>query len=498
MKIKLNLLSFLQSLSFGDGEEGGGGGGVVSSPDTVSADTASSPDALAESGSESQSSVTDSEQQTASTGDDPLKDVPTIEELQEQVAQKVPYAQALAQLRPAYERTKQELSQFDAWKPLAEKQVDPSVALANHELVSLLHSPVEGKPDEYTTKPFLERLETESPGSVDQIFSDLLSYPVPGQDGKLDTLVRHLYRSHGLNPDNIAQYQALDKGTLGIASGIVSADDLAKIDPQFHDAFKALSPANRTDILTLLQSGSEVDRLNVAENLRNAQSALEAQKFREQIENNQKSQEQAQQQALEREIQSESTAAIEQVTSEIYNSIKQSLASQITVSSDPLINESYQAGVMSNLYTLLDPAGRKLILEPLLAKMGVSLDSTIAGVQVPFDQTVNRLAERTAAAKRYEKYGDQMRARQAMSEASQARQLLTAKLNQIALKLASPTANLVKGNGNAGATARVVPSGNGAQSKSGGNPFDLPAGVQPFSREADEHHARVRAMLSQN
>lgn len=474
MKIKLNLLSFLLPLF--EMETGEGGGGVAStSPDAVSMDTASSPDVLAESGSEqSQPSVTGSEQPTDAVSDDPLKDIPTLEELQAQVAQKVPHAQALAQLRPAYESAKEQLGQFESWKPLVEKQIDPAVALANHELVSLLHSsdPNSTNPDDFSTVPFLQKAEADSPGVVDQMYKDMAQFTVE-RDGVVDTVLRHQVRAWGLNPDNIGQYKALENGTLNVASGIVNSEELAKIDPQYHDAFKALSPSNRADILALLRpDGNETDRLNATENLRNAHEALEAKKFREQIQQREESDRQAQQQRLEQEIQTESQTAIDQATSEIYSSIQKSLASQVKISSDELVNESHQVGVLSNLYTLLDPAGRKLILEPLLAKMGVSLDSTIAGVQVPFDQTVNRFTERLAAAKRFEKYGDQMRARQALSEASQARQLLTAKLNQIALKLAQPTAQAVAGNGNVGATARTVPNGNQASQNGNHNPYD--------------------------
>lgn len=472
----------------------------ASSPDAASLDAgqSSSPELAETSGAQTESSVDNvqvAEEQVV-TEDDPLKDVPTVEELKQLAEQKIPHAEALARLRTAYEASKEQLKPFESWKPVIEQIGDPAQVQANQELFNLLYSPVDGDPNDYTTAPFLQRLEQDSPGAVDKLYRDLTGFQTE-IDGQRDTVVRHMVRSWGLNPDNIEKYKQLENGTLPVASGIVSSDDLAKIPAQFQEGFKALPSQAQTDILALSQSQNESDRLTAQAYLQNAQQSVEAQKFREQIQQQQEQQRRAEEAQIEQAIETESSQAIEQITSEIYSSIHQSLASQVKVSSNELENEAYLTGVMSNLYTLLDPAGRKLTLEPLLNKLGVSLDSTIAGQQVRFDDTVQRLVERTSAAKRFEHYGDQRRAQIAKSEATQARQILTAKLNQIALKLAHPVAQArANGNGNLGATARQVPNGNGVQQSTSGNPFELPPGVQPFSPEAEKHYLAVTRSLA--
>ncbi len=491
----MNLLNFLLPLSFFDGELGGGGDVSAASPAAEPSGDAASSAVVTETSGAQESIVDNVQVAEEQAEDDPLKDVPTVEELKQMAEQKIPHAEALSRLRSAYEAAKEQNKPFEAWKPVIEQIGDPAQVQANQELFNLLYSPT-NDPNDYSTTPFLQRLEQDSPGSVDKLYRDLTSFQTE-IDGQRDTVVRHMVRSWGLNPDNIEKYRQLENGQLPVASGIVNPEQLASIPAQFHEGFKSLPSQAQQDILALSQSPEESNRLTAQTYLQHAQNSVESQKFREQIQQQQEAQRKAEEAQLEQTIQTESEQAIEQITSEIYSSIHQSLASQVKISANEIENEAYLTGVMSNLYTLLDPAGRKLTLEPLLQKLNISLDSTIAGQQVPFDQTVQRLIERTSAAKRFEHYGDQRRAQIAKSEAAQARGILTAKLNQIALKLAQPTANArANGNGNLGATARQVPNGNGVQQQNGNSPFALPPGVQPFSPEADAHYLAVTRSLA--
>lgn len=507
MKTKLNLLAFLLPLCEIEMNSEGAG---ASSPAPAVIAAADSPSALAETsteqstaGDENAVEGTKAPEQSA----DPLEGLPSLEELEQQAANNVPYAKGLHSVRGAYEALKAEtgpvIEQFTPWKDAIEKIGDPTQAQTAYELTRLLHSPViengVAKPDSFTTRPFLERLETESPGAVDQIFADLLVFPVPDENGKEDTLVRHLYRSHGLDPDRLEDYRNID--TLRGASGIVTAEQLQGIDPKFHGAFKALSQAQRDDILAQKgtdEKGNTVYPPAAQDYLQDKMEALEARQFREQFQNDQKAQGQAKQAQLEQEIQTESDSAISTARKEIYNSIYQTLAS-VNVSSDELENEFHRSGIMSNLYTLLDPVGRELILEPLLKKAGISLDSQIAGVQVPFDDTLNSFEQSTRAAKRFEKQGRNWDASEARKDATKARQLLTAKLSQIARKFAQPALNgaangKIAGNGDLGATARTVPSGNAVQQQVSENPYD--ANPHPFgTQEYIAYNRRIDKQL---
>lgn len=480
-------------LYFAEGDPGGGGDVQTDTSPSVepSGDAASS--AVTESSDDQQidaGTVQASEQESAE--DDPLKDVPTVEELNQLAEQKVPHAQALARLRTAYEASKEQLKPFEAWKPVIESIPDPATVQSNHELLSLLYSPSQsGDPNDYSTAPFLERLEQDSPGSIDKMYRDLTGMAVE-INGQRDTLTRHMVRSWGLNPDNLEKYRQLENGTLPVASGIVNSEDLAKIPQAYQEGFKSLPAQAQKDILALTQSENESERLMAQTYLQNAQQAREAQTFREQVEQ----QRQAEQRRLEVEtaqkIETESQQAIDQLTSEVYDSIRQSLA-QVKVSSNELENELHVGSQMALLYTAIDPAGRKMILDPLLSKLGISLDSAVGGVQVRFDDVVNTIAQKTAEAVKWTHLRDTRQANLAKAAATQARQILTAKLNQVASKLASPARS--NGNGN-GATARQLPSGNGLQQQSNSNPYELPEGIEPFTAEARAYRASVDRQMA--
>lgn len=452
----------------------GGGGGVQadSSPsaESVQTDNAASPTALAE------SSVTNAGSETATDGQasestDPLEGIPSAEELEQQVAQNVPYAKGLQSLRGAYEALKTDHEPLKAWKDIA-GSTDPATVQSNQELLGLLYSPTQnGNPNDYSTTPFLERIEQDSPGSLDKVYRDLTGMAVE-INGQRDTLTRHMVRSWGLNPDNLEKYRQLENGTLSVASGIVSTEDLAKIPQAYHEGFKALPAQAQRDILSLNGSEHEADRLTAQAYLQNAQQAVDAQTFREGVERERQATQQAKEADTQRKIDTESQTAIDQLTSEVYDSIRQNLA-QVKVSTDELENELHVGRHMALLYTAIDPAGRKMILDPLLAKLGVSLDSSIAGVQVRFEDTVNTIDQKTREAIRWEHYGDKRQAAAAKAAANQSRQILTAKLNQVAMKLVAPA----KPNGD-GATARMIPSGNGLQQQGSQNPYD--ANPHPF------------------
>lgn len=478
MKTKLNLLAFLLPL-FEMEISGGGAGdasGAISPPPASFDEAASSAANLAET-STGEQPIAGSEtavdgQQPTEQSVDPLEGLPSLEELEQQAAANVPYAKGLASLRAAYESTKPQLEEYKAlqpWKDVADKIGDPVQAQSAYELQGLLHSAVPNStdPNDFTTVPFLQKIEADSPGTVDQLYADCGTFPIE-VDGVVDTVARHRFRQWGLNPDNIENYKALDSGTLSVASGIVKPDELVGIDARYHDAYRSLSVAKRADIQTL--KTTEGGEAIIEEDLRNASRALEVDKYMKQQEVDKAQAVASRQQTLESEIQAESQASLYQATSEIYTSIHKNLAQQVKFSSDELSNELHLAGIMSNLYTLLDPEGRKLILDPVLQKAGVVLDST-------FDATVNRFAERLSAAKRFEKMGDTMRQRAALSESTQARQMLTAKLNSIAMKFAQPTSAAVtanaQANGNltAGTPARMIPNGNVAAQNGNGNPF---------------------------
>jgi len=405
-----------------------------------------------------------------------------------------PHVQAVIQMRQELRQRDQRLDEFkglETWKPVVEAIGDPAQAQVAHELVGLLHSPVEGQPNQYSTKPFLDRVDQESPGVANQLFADLLSYPVPDDMGKVDTLVRHLYRSHGLDPDRIEDYRNID--TLR-ASGVVTADDLSAIPEKYHPAFKALSASQREDILAQQQT-DDTGRVSYPaatfDYLQDKAEALEARQWREKDEQAKQQTAQQEQVQFEQQVQQAIYTDIFAEVKTIHDSIYKNLSSQFTFSSDATINSLEYGKIMATLATLQNPAYR-FVAENALRSVGVTLNG--------FDELTNRWEDRRSAYTQFKANGDNLQANRALSEATAAKQQILTKLNDYALRLGKASGERAsgvaaqQGSQLEAATARFVPSGTGQQQQGSDNPYmqnPHPVGTQEyyaFNRKIDKEY----------
>jgi len=462
--------------------------GVIAPDPAVIAAADSSP--AQESSSADVDNVIVEEGQQAAQEDDPLKDVPSLEELEQQAANKVPYAQALKQLRTAYEGVKPQVDQFTPWKEVVETVGDPVQAKTAFELVKALRTPVEGT-NEYTTKPFLSQLDTQfGEGTTNQVFHDLLTYEVADENGQVDTMVRHMYRSHGLDPDRIQDYRNID--TLR-ASGVVTAEDLQLIPTQFHDAFRSLSKDGQDDILELIRARDTNPQygLRAEEHLRNAQDALQAREWREQQVRAEREAAEHQQVELQQKVAQAVEGDISTEVKSIHDSIYQNLSSQFTFSSDATQNSLEHSKIMATLATLQNPTYR-FVAEEALKSAGVVLNG--------FDELANRWEVERSKFVAYKAAGQENTwdAREALSKSTVAKQQILAKLNDYALKLAQASGERAAGVATqregqlSAATSRYVPSGNGQVQQGNSNPYmnnPHPIGSQEyyaFYRELDK------------
>ena len=462
------------------------------------------PPPSADAGSASVDSSTTTETSTAQTGQpssdviaddgsatagtqvaDPLAGIPTLEEAQKLMEQNVPNAEAVVRLRTALNERDELYKPLETWKPLAEKNLDPSLLSDAYEMVTGLHSRVidpvtqQEVPDRFTTRPFLEKLETDSPGTTDQLFSDLLTFQVQGPNGP-ETMVRNLVRSWGLDPDRIEDYRNIDARVP--SSGFVTPDQLVGIDPELHDAFKALSQVQREDILAMKDQGTNTYPPAALEYLNDKAEALEARKFREQFAQQQETAKQEAQAKFEQETQEAVTKDISTVVETMHDSIQKRLSSQWQPSSDEVQSEIEYAKVMGSLFSLLDPGLRKATTKAL-ERAGVPLDPKFDGLVAALE------AERTAVV-RHARYGDRLQAGQAQSRANLAQNQLLAMLENYAMALAQPSANRLQANAQNlvaslnGATARHVPTNGNTSLNSGPrNPYDEnphPLGTQEY------------------
>jgi len=399
-----------------------------------------------------------------------------------------PHVQAVIQLRQQLRERDQRLDEFKPltdWKPIVEKIGNPAQAQTAYELTQSLFSSPEGQ--EYSTLPFLQNADKQRPGVANQLFHDLLTYRVPDENGAEDTLVRHMYRAHSLDPDRIEDYRNID---MLRASGVVTAEDLGKVPEQFREAFKSLSKDGQDDILELIRARDENPQANASfglraeEHLRNAQAALEAKTWREKDEQTKREAAEQQQaqfqqqvaQAVEQDIVSESQT--------MYDSIHKSLSSQVTFSSDATVNSLECDKILSVVANLQSPYPiyRDMAARALKA-VGVDVNG-FSELASRFEHERGKYVALKAAGQENTWDGQD-----ALSKSETAKQQILVRANDYALKLAkaggerAATAAAQTGSQLETATARFVPSGTGQAQQGNANPYmnnPHPVGSQEY------------------
>jgi hypothetical protein len=407
-----------------------------------------------------------------------------------------PQVQAIIQMRGELRERNQRLDSYkplDSWRPLAESIGDPALAQSAHELVSAIHTPDTNNPSGFTSRPFLERLETESPGAVDQLFSDTLTLQIQDPTGNPTTVVRELVKSWGLDPDRFDDYRSID--TLR-ASGIVTAEDISKIPEKYHSAFKSLSSAAREDLLAM----RETNPVAMEEYLRNANDALEARTWREKDETAKREAQQAAQVKFEQDTAQAVDQDIVTEIKAISDSVHQILSSQFTFSSDATVNDLEHTKILSVLGNLQSPY-------PVYRDMAVKALKAVGVEPNGFEELANRLSERREAYVRFNAMGDKMQAGRALSEATFAKQQILAKVNDYASRLAkasgqrAATAAAAQGSQLAAASGRFVPTGNGQVPQGTQNPYEAnphQIGSQEyyaFNRKVDKEYSLTNASV---
>jgi hypothetical protein len=338
-----------------------------------------------------------------------------------------------------------------------------------------------------------------SPGAANALLFDLLGYQVADENGRMDSMVRHMYRSHGLDPDRVEDYRNID--TIR-ASGAVTSDDLAGIPERFHDAFRALSTTQRDDILAQRQldaTGRAVYSPAAMEYLQDKAEALEARQWRERDEQARAQQAEVDRQQFEQQLQTEILQDVTTEAQSIRDSILQNLSSQVTFSSDPLQDKLTKAGIMALVQQVQSPYPyQQQAALAMLKEAGIEPNG--------FGELLNRFEERRGAYKRFEAMGDQLQARRALSEATVAKQQILARANDYTLRLAQANGERVAAQASqqAGqlqaATARFVPSGSQAQQGST-NPYEdnpYPIGSQEYfayNRRLDKEYKLTGASM---
>lgn len=469
--MKIPIFKLLQLLFFEDAGLSGGGG-ESSPPAVVENPPADAPNGDGEQG--------EPEKEAAA----PFTVPETDDDLAEVI--NTPHGQNIAQLRQHARTLDADLrtfkGEYEPWKPLVEQIGDPEQAKYYHETFSGLHQPVvdpnTNQPTgRYSSLSGLQRMEKEQPGIVDEIFSDLLVMRVPDESGKMDTLLNHLYRSNGLDPSRLDDYKNIDARTV---NGLVTAEELAAVPPQYQAAYKRLPESLRGVWKDLSDSEKQY-------HLDTSKTALDTEELRQQIANRERQETENAQRELSARVEQKQLESLSTHTQTIYKSIRDNISSQIKFSeADEALNSAQLGGIMTKLYCAIDPAASFLVEDEFKAA-GVNLDFPDAKWQ----EVIEAFTDADSQAVKLAEEGQIADARKARTKANGYQAKIVARLNSAGLALAErASGHIVTKSQIPGATARISPNGQAMSQNGNGNPY----GDNPHPLGSPEYKAFNRSL----
>lgn len=453
-------------------------------PDTSAADSST---ALGTSGASSEAQSTgdviatgEQSQQTQET--DIFAGIPSLDELQQEVERRTPYAEGLHRLRSELERVKPEVELATKWKPLGEIG-EPDELRAAYEQRQKLFSPVVNQTTqqpEYderglqkrTSHPWLEEMEKETPGFIPRHFNDLLRYEYTDANGQKSNMAQVYFRGIGLDVDRYDDYLNIDKLLAQTNGGVVTEAELAAIPEADREAYKTF-PASLREVWHSIAPDEQKWQLN------NAKGQIRL----EQMERQQEEVKQQQAAQFHAKLQQDVMADLTKVRTDGLTSLRDSLTKAVPLSVDAKVNGAYIDAIIAPLALLLSPDFSDLGAH-MLDSMGVKLDASFNDALSAF---VTARQEHVIA----KAYGDEGAARSALKEADGKFARIMAKFNDLALKRAQTfgyqAKQIATANGDALAAASAVRAmpGNGSAVETAGG--ILPAGIDPYSPQANVH-----------
>lgn len=410
---------------------------------------------------------------------DPLEGVPTLEELEQNKTQQ--YAQALINLRTAYEARKGEVetlkplealkditqygdadtikSRLDAYNSLFEQAVDPATQQPQFDESGL---------PKVSAAKFIEQVDAENPGLAEQMLNDLLRYAPELPNGqKVSFYERALREVYGLDPKRLDDYRKID--ALTAPTGEVTPEELAAIPENQRDAYKTL-PKSLRDAWEQIPEDERKFHLD------GAQERLEARQYREAETKRQAEVQQQQLNAARQQIVEAQDTYVRQELQTGLATIMDDVAKQVTFSADPNTNAVMLGVTEGFVAALRDPDSSAFKnVQGALNALGVKLDNG-------FQEALSVADKHMRDQKAYELMGQKGLARNSQDKAHAAKTQVIAKLAPLAVKLAKALGGQAAQRANqqnqllgAATNTRPTPdSGNGLQAEDNGY---LPAGM---------------------
>ncbi len=184
------------------------------------------------------------------------------------------------QARARIAELNEKVNGFTAYQPVIEQieQLGGWDRIQQHaEVGSLLFAQVEDPQTgqvRLTAEPLIERLASESPNTLGELVWKGIHQPSPWNPD--ETIAHAFLRDYlGLDPSLLDTYRQIQNPADAqkyFAPGQITPEELANIPPQFHDAYKSLSPKQREDFPYL-------DEATKSEWLQDKTDALQARQF---------------------------------------------------------------------------------------------------------------------------------------------------------------------------------------------------------------------------
>ena len=244
------------------------------------------------------------------------------------------------QLRTAYASAKSDAQAYAQYKDAIAhiEQVGGFERLQQQaELGSLLFSTIENPETgqaELTADPFIERLVSDSPGTLGEIVWKGLNQPSPWNPD--ETIAHTWFRDHlGLKPELLDTYRQIqtpqDAQKYLAQTNAPTAEELAAIPQHFQDAYKSLSPGQREEFSYMTPERQQ-------EFLQDKADALKAREYIAQQEAAQAEARRQQEQQFQQRVEQRGAELAQSVQSALMESAKQKLQAEARFSPDDNIN----------------------------------------------------------------------------------------------------------------------------------------------------------------
>lgn len=201
-----------------------------------------------------------------------------------------------------------------------------------------------------TAKPFVEKLYAADPQSAERLLNDLMRQPV---DEKGQTLGHQYMEALGLDPTRLSEFRKISRGEISPELPGAIPD---VIPPEYADAYKTLSPANRDKVLDDLEMAKDETDPDEAKALQNAAlETLDNVQYRIN-ETQRREREQAEADAaLALDVENDVITGAKETYTNLFETLENGEAFKAKLSTNPQMDTALKSSILGHMTALGDP-----------------------------------------------------------------------------------------------------------------------------------------------